>query len=199
MGQKLIPPHCLRNIMLHIAVVDHNVPSFTDVTGWIRRRGFINQVKKPPYSVRVLNKVDPPRTRVRTLRFVLKKYWGSRREAEYRALAISLSHFRKHTEWCTRGYFCRPVLLSRWLFTVGYGKYLNCAFRIFRNHCYSCVLSTSEYVQTDRGISIAGVRGHYGINDSMIHFVRINADKSRITKPSAPLRAKISFVIRRDF
>jgi len=47
-GQKLIPPHCLRNIMLHIAVVDHNVPSFTDVTGWIRRRGFINQLKNRP-------------------------------------------------------------------------------------------------------------------------------------------------------
>jgi hypothetical protein len=64
--QKLIPPHCLRNVMLHVAVVDHNVPSFTDVTEWIRRKGFINKIKKPPYSVRILNKVDPPRTRVST-------------------------------------------------------------------------------------------------------------------------------------
>lgn len=70
-GQKLIPPHCLRNTMLHIAVVDHNVPSFTVVTGWIRRRGFINQIKKPSFSVRILNKVDPPRRRVRTMRFRL--------------------------------------------------------------------------------------------------------------------------------
>jgi len=70
-GQKLIQPHCLRNIMLHIAVVDHSVPSFTDVTGWIRRMGFINQIKKPPYSVPISNKVDPPRRRVCTLRFRL--------------------------------------------------------------------------------------------------------------------------------
>jgi hypothetical protein len=61
------------------------------------------------------------------------------------------------------------------------------------------VLSTYEYVQTYRGISIAGVRGHYGVNDSTIHFVRKNADKiSRIINPSAPLKTKIS-LIRRDF
>jgi len=83
---------------------------------------------------------------------------------------------------------------------VGYGKYLDCVFPIFRNHRYSCVLSTSEYEQTDRGISVAGVRRHYGINDSTIHFVRKNANKiSRIIKSSAALRAKISFVIRLDF
>jgi hypothetical protein len=52
----------------------------------------------------------------------------------------------------------------------------------------------------DRGISIAGVRRHYGVNESTIHFVRKNADKiSRIINPSAPLGAKSSFVIRRDF
>jgi hypothetical protein len=52
-GLKLIPLHCLKNIMLHIEVVDHSVPSFTEVTGWIRRRGFINQIKNPPYSSHV--------------------------------------------------------------------------------------------------------------------------------------------------
>jgi hypothetical protein len=86
------------------------------------------------------------------------------------------------------------------MFTVGYGKYPDFAFTVFRNHCYYCVFSTSEYVQTDRGISIAGVRRRYGVNESTIHFVRKNADKiSRIINPSAPMRAKISFVIRRDF
>jgi len=80
---------------------------------------------------------------------------------------------------------------------VGCGKYLDCAFKIFRNHCYSCVLSTYEYVQTYRGINIAVVRGHYDVNDSTIHFVRKNADK--ISRISAPLKAKISSVILRDF
>ena len=52
----------------------------------------------------------------------------------------------------------------------------------------------------DRGISIAGVRHHYGVNESTIHFVRKNADKiSIIINPSVPLTAKISFVICRDF
>jgi hypothetical protein len=52
----------------------------------------------------------------------------------------------------------------------------------------------------DRGIKVAGVRLHYGVNVSTIHFVRKNAVKiSRIINPSAPLRAKISLVILRDF
>jgi len=64
----------------------------------------------------------------------------------------------------------------------------------------SRMYGTSEFLQTDRGISIAGVRRHYGVNDSTIYVVRKNADKvSRIINPSAPLRAKISFVIRSDF
>jgi len=51
----------------------------------------------------------------------------------------------------------------------------------------------------DRGISIAGVRRH-AVNESTILFVRKNADKiSRIINPSTPLRAKIFFVVCRDF
>jgi hypothetical protein len=52
----------------------------------------------------------------------------------------------------------------------------------------------------DRRISIAGVRHHYGVNESTIHFFRKNAVKiNRIINPSAPLRAKMSLVIRLDF
>jgi hypothetical protein len=83
---------------------------------------------------------------------------------------------------------------------VGYAKCFDCAFTIFRNSHYSCVLSAAEYVQIDRGISIADVRHHYGVNESTIHFVRKNLVKiSRIINHSAPLRAKMSLVIRRNF
>jgi hypothetical protein len=48
-----------------------------------------------------------------------------------------------------------------------------------------------------RGINIAVVRGHYGVNDSTINFVKKNADK--ISSISSPLKAKISSVILRYF